>query len=234
MTAFRTSDRKIDGTPRSPSLLLSSPTSRWLTTAPRIATARTPPSWRLVLMVDAAIPDRSAGTIESTAAVTATSASPSPNPTTASAAASGPTETSGASSALTPSMPPPASRHPPHMGRRGPRVRGPHAGDTPGDHHRDRHGDELERDLPPREVRDDLQVERGEEEDGEQAEARHERDGGRAGEHPVAEELEPQDGIARAQLDPDERRAGGRGDDEQRDDPPGAEAGALRPRSRRR
>ena len=73
-------------------------------------------------MVDAAIPDRSAGTIESTAAVTATSASPSPNPTTASAAASGPTETSGASSALTPSMPPPASRHPPHMGRRGPRV----------------------------------------------------------------------------------------------------------------
>ena len=71
--------------------------------------------------VEAAIPERSAGTIESTAAVTATSARPSPKPTSASAAASAPTETDGFRSASTTKIPPPESRQPTIIGPRGPR-----------------------------------------------------------------------------------------------------------------
>ena len=91
-------------------------------TAPSVATASTPPSSRLVLTVDAAMPERSAGTIASTAAVTATSARPSPKPTPASAAASGQKEMSGSSSASTPKIAPPASRQPAVIGQRGPRA----------------------------------------------------------------------------------------------------------------
>ena len=68
------------------------------------------------------MPDRSGGTIDSTADVTATSASPRPNPTSASAAASAGRDTFFFRSASTAKMPPAESRHPRAMGERGPRA----------------------------------------------------------------------------------------------------------------
>ena len=56
-----------------------------------------------------------------------------------------------------------------------PDARRPPAGDRPGDDHRDRQRGEHERDLVAREARDQLQVERGEEEDGEDGEVRRRR-----------------------------------------------------------
>ena len=105
-----------------PACCRGSPTSWAFTTAPRIATASTPPNSRLVLSVDAAIPERSGGTIANTAAVTATSASPSPKPTQASATASCTDEMSGLKSVSTHTIAAPAIRQPAVIGPRGPRA----------------------------------------------------------------------------------------------------------------
>ena len=68
-------------------------------------------------------------------------------------------------------------------------------------------GDELERDLPAREARDDLEVERGEEEDGEQAEAGRERDRrSRSLNAGCRRNSSRSTGSAAAPLDQDERR----------------------------
>ena len=91
-------------------------------------------------------------------------------------------------------------------------ARGPRAAsssrDPAGDDHRHRHRDELERDPPAREVGDDLQVERGEEEHREEAEARREaRPTVALAERRDPEELEPQDRVARLRRSiSDERR----------------------------
>src|SRR2546429_7893657 len=69
--------------------LTSPDRSSALTTAPRMAMPVTAPNSRLVLVADAAMPDRSAGTAASTDEVTGTTQGPMPAPTTASAAASG-------------------------------------------------------------------------------------------------------------------------------------------------
>src|SRR5438132_460453 len=73
-----------------------------------------------------------------------------------------------------------------------------------GDANRHRHRQELERDPRARELVHQLEVQRREEEHGEEAEARRERDGIGAAVGGDAEVLEPYDGIARLPLDQDE------------------------------
>jgi hypothetical protein len=82
------------------------------------------------------------------------------------------------------------------MGTRGP-TRAVHD-------HRDGERGEDERDLEPREVRDQLQVERREEEDGEDRDVGGEGDGVRRRESRVAQELELQHRVWHALLDEDE------------------------------
>jgi hypothetical protein len=70
---------ELGGTPSCSSLRVRLAVSWALTIAPRMATPTTLPNCRLVLTIAAAIPERSAGTVASTVALTATSASPKPS-----------------------------------------------------------------------------------------------------------------------------------------------------------
>ena len=104
---------------------------------------------------------------------------------------------------------------------------GPAAGDRTGDDHRDRERREDERDLVAGEVRDQTQVERGEEEDREHREVRRKGDDVRRREGRIAQELQLEDRVAHALLDQDE-------DDDQHGcgseedvDPPGSVAPVL-------
>ena len=111
----------------------------------------------------------------------------------------------------------PAADHHRHLR---PHPRGPAAGGEAGHDHRHRQRGEDERDLVPREVRDQLQVERGEEEDREDRKVRGEGDDVRGREGRVVEELEPHDRIRRPPLDHDERDDEDGGEDEEPVDPP--------------
>src|ERR1017187_10947617 len=82
-------DWKVTGMPRWVSRADSSACSCPLTSAPRTATPITAPTSRLVLVADAAMPDRSGGTAPSTDDVTGTTQVPIPIPVSARAAATG-------------------------------------------------------------------------------------------------------------------------------------------------
>ena len=98
--------------------------------------------------------------------------------------------------------------------------RGPAARGEAGHDHRHRQRGEDERDLVPCEVRDQLQVERSEEEDREDREVRGEGDDVRGGEGRIAEELEPHNRVRRPPLDRDEGDDEDGGEDEEPVDPP--------------
>ncbi len=84
-----TIDWKLGGMPRCLSLPVRSDLSCALTSAPRTATPVTAPISRLVLVADAAMPERSGGTTVRTDDVMGTTVMPMPSPVRASAAASG-------------------------------------------------------------------------------------------------------------------------------------------------
>ena len=85
-----------------------------------MATPNTAPISRLVLVADAAMPERSGGTTVRGTDVTGTSSMPMPMPASGSTQPRVPKSTVGESTALATRMPPPASRHPMAMGQRGP------------------------------------------------------------------------------------------------------------------
>ena len=84
-----TIDWKLAGMPRCFSLLVRLDRSCALTSAPRIATPITAPISRLVLVAEAAMPDRAGGTADRAAEVIGTTVAPMPRPVSARAAASG-------------------------------------------------------------------------------------------------------------------------------------------------
>ena len=104
--------------------------SRWtrlvvswpFTTDPRTATPATAPSSRLVFVIDAAMPECSAGTIERAADVTGTIAIPIPAPATSSVPASGQKPDVGPMTALVARIPAAVRTHPTVIGRRAPAV----------------------------------------------------------------------------------------------------------------
>ena len=91
-----------------------------LTMEPRMATPNTAPISRLVLVAEAAMPDRSGGTTVSGTDVTGTSNMPMPMPASGRTQPSVPKSTVGESTALATRMPPPARRQPIVIGQRGP------------------------------------------------------------------------------------------------------------------
>jgi hypothetical protein len=86
--ALITIDWKLAGMPSARSLPTRLAFSCELTSMPRTATPRTAPISRLVLVAEAAIPERSGGTADSAAEVTGTMVAPIPMPVRASVAAS--------------------------------------------------------------------------------------------------------------------------------------------------
>src|SRR6185437_10706343 len=91
-----------------------------ITMAPRIATPITAPTSRLVLVVDAAMPERSGGTTASTDEVIGTTHAPMPMPVSASAAASGRYGGRGLITPLVQSKPPANAAQPPTIDQRTP------------------------------------------------------------------------------------------------------------------
>src|ERR1700722_4599397 len=87
-TAWITMDWKFAGMPRCLSWAIRLELSRELTSAPSTATPVTAPISRLVLVAEAAIPDRSGGTADSADDVIGTTVAPMPIPVSPSAEAS--------------------------------------------------------------------------------------------------------------------------------------------------
>src|SRR5258708_31688706 len=88
-TPLITTDCRTLGRPRWVRLATSAVRSFPITTAPRIATPMTAPTSRLVLVVEAAMPERSGGTAASTEEVIGTTQVPMPMPVSARAPARG-------------------------------------------------------------------------------------------------------------------------------------------------
>jgi len=86
--ALITIDWKLAGMPSARSLPIRLAFSCELTSMPSTATPRTAPISRLVLVAEAAIPERSGGTADSAAVVTGTMVAPIPMPVRASVVAS--------------------------------------------------------------------------------------------------------------------------------------------------
>ena len=149
-----------------------------------------------------------------------TRAIPNPSPAIASGQVRADTLVVAVSCRSTSRRPRPASRQPSTIGSRAADARRPVAGNRPGHDHRNGERREHERDLVAGEVRDQLQVERGEEEDGEDREVGGEGDDVRRGEGRVAEELDPQHRVGRPPLDLHECHGEECGEHEEAVDPP--------------
>ncbi len=108
------------GRPSAFRLATSAVCSLPITMAPRIATPITAPTSRLVFVVDAAMPERSAGITASTEDVIGTTQAPMPMPVSASAAASGRYGGCGLITALVQSRPPAKAAQPPTIDQRMP------------------------------------------------------------------------------------------------------------------
>src|SRR6202042_324458 len=119
-TAWMTIDWKLAGMPRCFSLLVRLDRNCALTSAPRTATPITAPISRLVLVAEAAMPDRAGGTADSASEGIGTTVAPIPRRVSARPAASGRYAGCGFRVRVVSSRPAPNIRQPRKIDQRGP------------------------------------------------------------------------------------------------------------------
>ena len=176
VTACMTRDWKLGGMPMARRRSASWPVSWPLTIAPSTATPNTAPSSRLVLVAEAAMPDRSGGITDDRGGGGRHEGGAEADPGQGHGPGQGENPDRGPISARVRTMPAAPTRHPTAFGHPGTPPCHDRPGQRRGCHQGDRHGQEVGGGLEGRHSDHDLQVQGGEEEEGEGAEVGREHD----------------------------------------------------------